>query len=33
LLHLAAVHSLGGAIANLLDRIVYGYVVDFIDVG
>jgi signal peptidase II len=33
LLHLSLGLQLGGAIGNLLDRVRYGYVVDFIDVG
>jgi signal peptidase II len=32
-LHLALGLQLGGAIGNLVDRIVYGYVVDFVDFG
>ena len=28
----ALVHILGGAVGNVIDRLVYGYVIDFIDV-
>lgn len=33
LLRLALAFQLGGAFGNLLDRFMYGYVVDFVDVG
>ncbi|MEK7796744.1 MAG: signal peptidase II, partial [Pseudomonadota bacterium] len=32
LLAVALVLVLGGAIGNLVDRLIYGYVVDFVDV-